>query len=116
MGTIIHLADRDPRTRRDSDGHGAIVASAYGFAVGGRTVAWQAVYEIWGCQEAVGANGAAFLEFVVSDARIVVGERQPGFATLEAAACAVFPAITGWRAHVARAASAATRSLLFRRA
>jgi hypothetical protein len=44
-----------------------------------------------------------------------VGERQPGFALLEAAARAVFPSVAGWRGSIAQAASAGARTLLFRR-
>ena len=111
MGSITRLADRSPRRQR-RDGRGAVIASAYGFTVGGRTVAWQAVQEIWGCPD---PDGGASLEFVAAGERMAVGERQPGFALLEAAARAVFPSVAGWRGSIAQAACAGARTLLFRR-
>lgn len=115
MGSITRLADRAARLPHNDD-RCAVVASAYGFIVGGRTVPWQAVHEVWGCPNALGGDGRASLEFVAAGERLAVGEWQAGFAMLEAAACAVFPSVAGWRGSIAQAACAGERTLLFRRA
>jgi hypothetical protein len=114
MGTVASLLERITRASGHR-GRCAVVVSGFGFALGARTVAWQAVCEIWAYKVDLASADEAFLEFVVGADRFVVGEGQYGFDPLAAAMTAVFPSTGDWRDLLVRPPFARNRILLYRR-
>ena len=115
MGTISHLPGRRARDH-DRCAPCAIVVTVHGFAAGDQAVAWQAVSTIRAGRGDLPDGNEALLELTSGDRRVVVGERQPGFAALEAALVAAFPGCAGWRGALpGPPAAAGTFVVLYRR-
>ncbi|MBO9718431.1 MAG: hypothetical protein J7507_16960 [Pseudoxanthomonas sp.] len=114
MGTVTRLLDRIARARGQPE-RCAVVVTPFGFALAGRTIAWQTVSEVWGYKIDLPTTDEAFLEFVAGNERIAVSEEQPGFDALASAMAATFPVTADWRSAVLLPAFACNRTLLYRR-
>ncbi|KGQ20300.1 hypothetical protein LF41_836 [Lysobacter dokdonensis DS-58] len=109
MGTLHTL--KTCRTAADAP----VVVTPHGFACGDAFVAWQTVCEIraWQCDHATDSEG--YLAFTVGGHALAVGETRDGFAALEAAMIAAFPATAHWRDRVLAPPLERNETVLFRR-